>query len=229
MPHHVCPWWLGYLLASPVRKLFQDPAGILAPHVHEGMTVLEPGPGMGFFTLELARRVGPRGQVVAVDVQERMLAGLLRRARRAAAGRPDRGPARLGQLAGHRRPGREGGSGAGVRPGARAARCRPVLRRGAAGDGAGRKGAPGRALRAREHGRLREHAGGRRAGRVTAPAGASHLAQPHGRAEPLTRRLPPGGTGASWAGRSPSRPGGAPVECGARGCPQHRRRGNHGR
>jgi ubiquinone/menaquinone biosynthesis C-methylase UbiE len=83
MAHHVCPWWLGYLLANPVRKLFQDPVRILAPHVHEGMTVLEPGPGMGFFTLELARRVGPRGQVVAVDIQERMLAGLLRRARRA--------------------------------------------------------------------------------------------------------------------------------------------------
>jgi ubiquinone/menaquinone biosynthesis C-methylase UbiE len=93
MSHRVCPWWLGYLLASPVRKLFQDPARILAPHVREGMTVLEPGPGMGFFTLELARRVGPRGQVVAVDLQEKMLAGLLRRARRA--GVADRIEARL--------------------------------------------------------------------------------------------------------------------------------------
>ncbi len=83
MPHRVCSWWLGYLLASPIRKLLQDPARILAPHVKEGMTVLEPGPGMGFFTLELARRVGPGGRVVAVDVQERMLAGLLRRARKA--------------------------------------------------------------------------------------------------------------------------------------------------
>jgi SAM-dependent methyltransferase len=47
------------------------------------MTVLEPGPGMGFFTLELARLVGPAGRVVAVDVQRRMLDGLMRRARRA--------------------------------------------------------------------------------------------------------------------------------------------------
>jgi SAM-dependent methyltransferase len=44
------------------------------------MTVLEPGPGMGFFTLELARRVGPRGRVVAVDLQPRMLSALRRRA-----------------------------------------------------------------------------------------------------------------------------------------------------
>jgi ubiquinone/menaquinone biosynthesis C-methylase UbiE len=43
------------------------------------MTVLEPGPGMGFFTLELARRVGPSGRVVVVDIQPRMLDGLKRR------------------------------------------------------------------------------------------------------------------------------------------------------
>ncbi len=81
--NHVCPWWLGPVLASPLRKLWQDPRRILAPHVREGMTVLEPGPGMGFFTLELARLVGPAGRVVAVDLQERMLAGLRRRAERA--------------------------------------------------------------------------------------------------------------------------------------------------
>ena len=83
MERHVCPWWIGWLLASPVRRLAQDPARILAPWAREGMTVLEPGPGMGFFTLELARRVGPRGRVVAVDVQPQMLAGLRRRAARA--------------------------------------------------------------------------------------------------------------------------------------------------
>ena len=83
MPHRVCPWWLGYLLASPLRRLIQDPAKMLSPYVREGMTVLEPGPGMGFFTLELARLVGPSGRVVAVDIQDRMLASLKRRAARA--------------------------------------------------------------------------------------------------------------------------------------------------
>jgi len=38
---------------------------------------------MGFFTLELARRVGPKGRVVAVDVQPRVIAGLKRRLARA--------------------------------------------------------------------------------------------------------------------------------------------------
>lgn len=47
------------------------------------MTVLEPGPGMGFFTLELARRVGDAGRVIAVDVQPKMLAVLEKRAAKA--------------------------------------------------------------------------------------------------------------------------------------------------
>jgi SAM-dependent methyltransferase len=38
---------------------------------------------MGFFTLELARLVGPKGRVVAVDIQPKMLASLKRRAARA--------------------------------------------------------------------------------------------------------------------------------------------------
>ena len=78
-----CPWWVGYFLANPLRKLWQNPARILKPFIRTGMTVLEPGPGMGFFTLEIARFVGPAGRVVAVDVQPRMIEGLKRRARRA--------------------------------------------------------------------------------------------------------------------------------------------------
>ena len=82
-PPHVCPWWIGYLLASPVRRIFQQPAKILAAHVRPGITVLEPGPGMGFFTLELARLVGASGHVIAVDIQPRMLDVLRRRASKA--------------------------------------------------------------------------------------------------------------------------------------------------
>jgi SAM-dependent methyltransferase len=86
MGKRVCPWWLGYLLASPLRRLSCDPAKLLAAYVTEGMTILEPGPGMGFFTLELARRAGSKGRVVAIDIQPRMLAGLKRRTSRAGVG-----------------------------------------------------------------------------------------------------------------------------------------------
>jgi SAM-dependent methyltransferase len=81
--HRVCPWWLGYFLASSIRKIWQDPAAILEPHVRSGMTVFEPGPGMGFFTRELARRVGPSGRVIAADIQPRMLGALARQLRKA--------------------------------------------------------------------------------------------------------------------------------------------------
>ena len=81
MACRLCPWWMGYVLLSPFRRRRHDPDAILGPLVLEGMTVLEPGPGMGFFTLPLARRVGPTGKVVAVDIQPKMLAALRRRAR----------------------------------------------------------------------------------------------------------------------------------------------------
>ena len=83
MAGRVCPIWVGYLLLNPLRKLFENPDKILAPYVDEGMTVLEPGSGMGFFTLSLARMVGPTGKVVALDVQPKMLTVLRHRAEKA--------------------------------------------------------------------------------------------------------------------------------------------------
>lgn len=84
MAEHVCPWWRGYWLASPIRKwLIESPEKLLAPYLCEGMIVLEPGPGMGFFTLPMAGMVGPAGRIVAVDIQARMLDSLRRRAAKA--------------------------------------------------------------------------------------------------------------------------------------------------
>ena len=80
---HTCPWWFGYFLLSPFRRLAQSPSRMLRPFVREGMVIVEPGCGMGFFTLDLVRMTGPRGRVVAIDLQEKMLAGLRRRAARA--------------------------------------------------------------------------------------------------------------------------------------------------
>jgi ubiquinone/menaquinone biosynthesis C-methylase UbiE len=80
---HTCPWWFGYFLLNPLRRFAQRPERILGPFVRPGMLVLEPGCGMGFFTLDLARMVTPGGRVVAIDLQERMLAGLRRRAAQA--------------------------------------------------------------------------------------------------------------------------------------------------
>ena len=82
MSEHVCPWWIGYFLVSPIRRWMQNPDDVIRPYVTPGMIVLEPGPGMGFFTLALARRVGS-GRVIAVDIQPKMLNALRRRAAKA--------------------------------------------------------------------------------------------------------------------------------------------------
>ena len=79
----VCPWWLGYFLASPIRKLRYNPHAILAPYVREGMTVLDFGTAMGFFSIPLAQIVGPTGMVICIDMQEKMLARLKKRAQKA--------------------------------------------------------------------------------------------------------------------------------------------------
>jgi ubiquinone/menaquinone biosynthesis C-methylase UbiE len=81
--HHVCPVWVGYLLASPTRKLFQNPKKILRPYVNEGMTVADIGCAMGFFSLPLAKMVGSGGKVICVDIQEKMIRSLEKRADKA--------------------------------------------------------------------------------------------------------------------------------------------------
>ena len=95
MSNRVCPWWLGYLLASPLRRLLQDPDEIVRPYVKEGMSVLDIGCGMGFFSLPLAKLVGETGKVVCVDLQDKMIKGLLKRALKA--GLSDRIDARIGR------------------------------------------------------------------------------------------------------------------------------------
>ncbi len=80
--HHVCPWYMAYLFDNPLRRLIHDPARILGPYVAPGDTVLDMGCGMGFFTLGMARLVGPAGKVIALDLQKPMLKIVERRARR---------------------------------------------------------------------------------------------------------------------------------------------------
>ena len=69
------------MIDNPLRTLIHDPESILRPYVGSGSTVLDIGAGMGCFTIPLARLVGPAGRVVAIDIQEGMLAALARKAR----------------------------------------------------------------------------------------------------------------------------------------------------
>jgi ubiquinone/menaquinone biosynthesis C-methylase UbiE len=83
MAERVCPWWIGYLLVSPLRRWFEKPEEVLAAHLGSGATALDVGCGMGYFSLPMAELVGPDGRVVCVDLQERMIQSLRRRAARA--------------------------------------------------------------------------------------------------------------------------------------------------
>jgi SAM-dependent methyltransferase len=53
-------------------------------HINRGRTVLELGPGTGYFTVEVASRLGPEGRLVCVDIQPKMIGALRRRLRREA-------------------------------------------------------------------------------------------------------------------------------------------------
>lgn len=77
----VCPWWFVRSFDNPLRRLFQRPERILDGLVHPGDACVDIGCGIGYFTIPMARLVGPTGSVTAVDLQPQMLAGVERRAR----------------------------------------------------------------------------------------------------------------------------------------------------
>lgn len=81
--HYVCPWRAGPILATSLRKLIHDPQRILSPYLSKGMTAMDIGCGMGFFTLPMAGIAGESGMVIAVDLQPQMLDGLKGNAARA--------------------------------------------------------------------------------------------------------------------------------------------------
>jgi predicted methyltransferase len=71
------------LLEAPDRAKWQKPEQIMdALGVAEGSTVADIGAGAGWFTIQLARRVGPNGTVYAQDVQRQMLEAIRRRVAR---------------------------------------------------------------------------------------------------------------------------------------------------
>jgi predicted methyltransferase len=68
------------LLEAPDREQWQKPDQIMdALGVAEGSKVAELGAAGGWFTLQLADRVGPNGRVYAEDIQRAMLDGISRR------------------------------------------------------------------------------------------------------------------------------------------------------
>jgi protein-L-isoaspartate O-methyltransferase len=71
------------LLESPDRAAWQKPEQIMdVLHIADGSSVADIGAGAGWFTIRLARRVGPNGVVFSQDVQREMLEAIRRRVSR---------------------------------------------------------------------------------------------------------------------------------------------------
>jgi ubiquinone/menaquinone biosynthesis C-methylase UbiE len=71
------------LLESPDRDAWQRPQQIMdALAIADGSVVADIGAGSGWFTMWLARRVGPNGKVYSQDVQRQMLEATRRRVAR---------------------------------------------------------------------------------------------------------------------------------------------------
>ena len=70
----VCPVCISGLLDSKFRRSLHNPQKILRPYIQKNMTVLDIGCGPGVFTLTIAELLEGTGKVIAVDMQEEMLA-----------------------------------------------------------------------------------------------------------------------------------------------------------
>lgn len=69
---------------SPERAAWQKPDRVVrALRLRRGQMACELGAGPGYFAFRLARAVGPRGHVYAVDAEPRMLEALVERIRKA--------------------------------------------------------------------------------------------------------------------------------------------------
>lgn len=73
-----CPAALSWLVHNPLRRQYMRPV-LDRVGIQPGERVLELGPGPGAFTVDAARRVGPEGRLVAVDIQPKMIEQLRRR------------------------------------------------------------------------------------------------------------------------------------------------------
>jgi predicted methyltransferase len=71
------------LLEAPDRDLWQRPDQVMdAMGIADASVVADIGAGSGWFTIRLARRVGPQGLVYAEDVQTEMINAITRRVQR---------------------------------------------------------------------------------------------------------------------------------------------------
>ncbi len=69
----ICPYQLSFVLDSSLRRFILSPRELADRlHIKKDSRVLEVGPGSGYFSVEIARRI-PRGHLELFDLQSEML------------------------------------------------------------------------------------------------------------------------------------------------------------
>lgn len=74
------PQWMANAIDNPFRRKIQPPDETTMRHgIQPGMRVLEVGPGNGTYTMGAARRIGPEGELVTIDIEPKMIERVQRR------------------------------------------------------------------------------------------------------------------------------------------------------
>ena len=84
------PYSAAGILHNPLRRLVHPVRRTLEQsHVEPGATVLELGPGTGYFSIEASRIIGAGGRLLCLDIQRPMLVDLAGRLRQAGVANAD--------------------------------------------------------------------------------------------------------------------------------------------
>ena len=67
------PWNTSLSISGPFRKLFEPSQRLVEPYAKKGDVVADLGCRTGFYTLVLAKAVGPEGKVYAVDINKKCI------------------------------------------------------------------------------------------------------------------------------------------------------------
>lgn len=78
-------WWTsrrGPAFLDPIFRLFEHPEKIVAPYLRKGYVVADLGCGWGHYSLVLSKMVGPEGKVISVDLADKCIRSLRKKAAR---------------------------------------------------------------------------------------------------------------------------------------------------
>ena len=78
----VCSANHAFALDNFFRRLIQNPEKITGAYINKGDTIIDIGCGPGFFSTAMARMTGSGGRVIAVDLQNKMLEKVERKAQK---------------------------------------------------------------------------------------------------------------------------------------------------